>query len=458
MESRISLVLQNNPLKPHNQARNSIEYTILKHETNEMKSVPWDPNFIEFPEILVNKKFLETLYQHPQMPKLSDEFKYNLLVFYLYLITSAIIILLSAGALYSQDMLSLKALSFHMIWIFLVLLGAAIVFVMIIKNHYYRLHNRNLLSLLGLAWIIYLILGNQGLLSTILKENNSSNHIHFSIGIVGFVYFFRLALFDSFKHFFVVIALTLVLGIVLSMSLSQAPKIEIINEFAMYALVLVLQLIESQKVWYRCSQLFLRAYLEDMQNNAMAEENQGNNQDLISYTEILVEKCEKVIKEISAIRKTIIYNDMKTRLKSTISVMKQIRKFLGRSAISETVQFADNSSIDFEDKEFISQNFLNVRKNVPERNRDRHGTLKDLIERKLHFSYSSTMLMENVNLLDTLGTEWNINMLTMSTQIGHTVSIIGKHLYHKWSLHELLNVNQDVAYRFFEHIEIVSHI
>ena len=152
---------------------------------------------------------------------------------------------------------------------------------------------------------------------------------------------------------------------------------------------------------YRTTQLFFRAYNEELK--VVNVENQGNGFDLISNTELIVEKCDRVIKDIQHTKQTIMYNDIKILLKKAIYSLKDIRKYLGHQGKSETINFNDNSHIDSQDKEFISQNFLSVSKMIPERHKEKRSTFKDIIERKPHFSYSASMLNDYINTLDKLG-------------------------------------------------------
>jgi hypothetical protein len=328
---------------------------------------------------------------------------------------------------------------------------------MVLKKDYWLINNQFLMSIFACFWYFYLIISNQGVISRLFDDSNSGPKLHFSILMVGFIYFYRLVVFDSFIHILIPVSGTMILGIVLSMTLSQSSRADILNDYIQYTLILALHLIDSQKVSFRASQLFFRYYNEEVKNYNQEDENYGSNLELVSNTELVVEKCEKVIKEIEYTRKTIIYKDIKDRLKLTTTTLKEIKKYLGRYARSETINFAENSNIPMEDKEFITQNFLNINKSHA-RSRDRHGTLRDYIERKLHFSFSQSMLIENVNILDTVGQNWNLDMLDFNSKLGHSISAIGKHLYHRWCIGDLLSITEEIAFRFFEHLEIVSFI
>lgn len=456
--ARASLNLEIKELPMHNQARNSIQYSLLNHETNEFKTLPIDPNLMTFSDRRINNKYLQTLYLEPYKLGLSREFEYNLIIFYLYITFTSIVILGTSGFYYSQGLMCYNIFIFHVTCIFFILIFAYVLLIGISRSIHFRLNNRNLLCVLGCLWCFYLIIGSQNIINKIIGEDDLESRMHFSIAIVGFVYYYRLVIFDSFKHVMIPIVGYIVLAIVMDMVFSQSTKTEVVSEYFLCVIVLILQIVECQKVSSRSLQLFFRYYNEELKGQIIEEGDQGSVLEVVSNTELIVDKCEKVIKEVENVRKVIIYNDIKSRMKLSISMLREIKKYLGKYGRSETVRFADNSNMDIEDKEFISQNFLNVKKPINERSKERHGTLRDFVERRSHFSLSAAILSENVGLLETLGRDWNFDTLDLHQKLGRSISLIGKHLFHKWCLGDLLSTTQDVAYRLFENIEIVRYI
>ena len=165
-----------------------------------------------------------------------------------------------------------------------------------------------------------------------------------------------------------------------------------------------MQAIESQSISFRTSQLYYRVYTEELNNIDIEEDEelyQEHNIELISSSELIVEKCDRVIKEIQLTRKKIMFNDLKIRLKQAIFSLKIIRKFLGHQERSEVIKFNNNSNIDSQDKEFISQNFLAATQLMPARSKWRKKTFEDMIE--TNSSYSKTISNESLKILDSLG-------------------------------------------------------
>ena len=440
---------------PHSQARNSVHYTILRHDTNEVNTIPLDQNLLTFRDSNITMKFFQVLYTNQEDSEISHEFSQNIIKFYLYLLLTLGIIIYSVESLYAARVYSYNVMIIHVICIFVIFAYSLVVLFLVIRTRYFLLHNRGLFCGLGCIFYMYLVLVNQDLLQRYLKEEQNATSINLSVVIVGFTYYFRLILFDSFKHLLVPLFFVICCSIFLNLQVSAQNTTEIIANYLFFTLYLILQLVESHLVSSRTNQLFFRNYSEELKHINNDGEEMGSNLELISKSELMVEKCDKIIKEIETTRKSIIYNDIKIRLKKTITALIEIKKYLGHSWRSETINFNDNSQIDVDDKEFISQNFLTASKLVPERTRGRQGTLRDMIERRPHFSYSSSMLIEYVNILETLGLEWNFDTMQLQQLTNRSISIIGKHLFQKWFLKDVLCIEQEIAYRFFEHIEIV---
>ena len=106
--ARSSLV--SGSIELHSQARNSVQYIILKHDGNEFNEIPLNPNLLTFNAQKIHSKFLHTLYSNPNSSEISKEFSDNLIKFYLYLLLTSTIILFSVGKLYSESNLSYNTL------------------------------------------------------------------------------------------------------------------------------------------------------------------------------------------------------------------------------------------------------------------------------------------------------------------------------------------------------------
>ena len=418
--ARSSLV--SGSIELHSQARNSVQYIILKHDGNEFNEIPLNPNLLTFNAQKIHSKFLHTLYSNPNSSEISKEFSDNLIKFYLYLLLTSTIILFSVGKLYSESNLYYNTLWFHIICIFSIQKFGLIILFLVTKKRYFLLNSPQLFCIIGCIWFIYLIISNEYVLYKLLGEKISSAKINFPVILISFIYYYRLIQFDSFRHVIFPIVIVLILSITINLALSPNYSTEIISEYSLIAIYLILQAIESQSISFRTSQLYYRVYTEELNNIDIEEDEelyQEHNIELISSSELIVEKCDRVIKEIQLTRKKIMFNDLKIRLKQAIFSLKIIRKFLGHQERSEVIKFNNNSNIDSQDKEFISQNFLAATQLMPARSKWRKKTFEDMIE--TNSSYSKTISNESLKILDSLGHDWNFDMLELYSRTNRSI-------------------------------------
>lgn len=300
----------------HSQSRNSVHYTILRHETNEIKTIPVEENFLTFRDTNISSKFFQALYTDPESSMISSEFSQNLIKFYLYLFLTLAIIIYSVASLYLSKVYSYNVMTIHFICIFVIFAYSSVVLGLVLRTRYFLFHNRTLLCILGCIFYAYLVVLNQDLLQRYLNEEENTVSINFSAVIVGFTYYFRLVLFDSFKHLLFPLLFVIISSIFLNLLFSAQNSTEIITNYLLYTFFLILQLIESHLVSSRTAHLFFRNYSEELKHIDSDAEDVGSPLELISKSELMVEKCECIIKEIQTIRKSIIYNDIKIRLKA----------------------------------------------------------------------------------------------------------------------------------------------
>ena len=444
----------------YEEAKHPHFYTILRHESQEIFALPVNPNSMLFKESTLNFRCFQALYKDPLKQKPSKEFIYNLIVFYIYLTISAVILLGSILIFYNQGGISQSAFTFHLIFILAILTLAYVFLYLIHSNTYAFYKNRTLFLLIGICWYSYLILGNQNLLSKELDLPTTANRLPFSVAMVGFMYYYRLIIFDSYRHTIFILFFALVLNIFLTMAISPVDVTEKLCEYFMVSLVLILQTIDSYKVSMNLANIFYRLNNEEEKTQGINEREQnGNSKNVAEFrseAELVVEKCDYVIKEIENTKKVIIFKEIKERLKNSIKSLKGIRKFLGRSEGRDNININNHSSIDEDDKEFIAQNFLNLTQFAPDRSATRRVTLKSLLTRRIRFSLSHQSLVDSFSQLESLGQDWNFDVFSLHEKAGSTASIIGKHLFHKWEISEMLGVSQDTYYRLFENIELVS--
>ena len=223
--------------------------------------------------------------------------------------------------------------------------------------------------------------------------------------MIGFIYYYRIILFDYHRYIVFIISFTLILNGILTFYLSPENTTEKTCEYLLTSLVLILQAIESYKVSMNSANIFYRLFTEEERNVIAEEDHKEANVEFISESEIAVEKCDKIIKEITNTKKIIIFKEVRDRLKSSIRSLRSIRKYLGRGEGPAAISLNQKSQIDDEDKQFIVQNFLNITKFTPDRYLTRNLSLKDLLNRKERVSYSVNALVESYSQLESLGSD-----------------------------------------------------
>ena len=439
----------------YSQAKHSPYYSLLRHETQEIFSIPINPNLLIFNDRKVQYRYFKALYLDPTTNGPSKEFSYNLMTFYIYFTLTAIMLLSSAISLSFENNYPHQFLWFHLAFIISILIYAYICLYLTYSNQFFLNQNRFFFLILGMLWYLYLIIGNQNVLFKIINLQQSENKISFSVAMVSFIYYYRIILFDYHKYIVYIVGFTLITYGMLMVIVSPSDTTEKICEYSLTCLALILQAIESYKVSMNSANIFYRLYSEEERHVVVEEEHNSSSLEFISGSEIAIKKCDNVIKEIINTKRIIIFKEIRDRLKRTISLV-SIKKYLGRGEGAEIIGLNDKSQIDEEDKQFIAQNFLNLTKFAPEAHLSRHLTLKDLINRKLRFSYSHDALLESYSQLESLGSDWNFNIFTLDEKIGSTISIIAKHYYQKWSVEDILKVSREIFFRLFENIEIVS--
>jgi hypothetical protein len=197
-------------------------------------------------------------------------------------------------------------------------------------------------------------------------------------------------------------------------------------------------------------------YKEELKNKVKDDVNRTSNAELISGSELVIEKCDKVILEIKNAKRIIFFNDIRERLRSAIKAIVSIKKYLGHLGVNdEVISISDTANIDDQDKQFLAQNFLSITRYVPEKHMSRHLTLKDLISQKQRISLSMSALETGAEVLQSIGFDWNLDIFKLSSELKDPLSLIGKHFFYRWDIGEVLNVDRQIFFGLCETIEIV---
>lgn len=438
------------------QAKHPSEYSILKHDNNEIPFIPVDPNLLFFRDKTMQNRYFEILYIGQTTNTISKEFRYNLLSFFIYLTGFMLIALGVAISLFKDQKISINQLIFHLSCIFFILFYAYSLLFCILKSIRIVRINRVLFMLLGFLTYLYMIFGATEILSSFAEDDNNSGKIPMTAGIIGFTYSYRRILFDSYRH--IVLTLIPILIIYLSINLiySEIFTYSIIGEFAAIALFVITQIIETHVVENRTIQLFYR--MEREQDTFSDDEthkpnNENENSYFHSVIELIINKCDFIMKEIKYATSVIIFKDVKNRLKNAQNEISVIRNKVSKLDYIETFEIT-SQDIDEDDREFISQNYLNV---SPLPNKNSRLTKDANIEsQNTSFIFNSKLLtQEVVSYISKLGFEWNFNIFYVNEKTGRSISVLAVYLFKKLNIEEILCCSEQEFLNYFDNLEKV---
>lgn len=440
----------------HTQARNPVIYNILQNDTQDNFLLPLNSNSLNFNDKEIQNSYFETLYLEENERGLSTEFKQNLLYFYLFYTITSLIITSTVISFHSQDLMTIEELRFHILCIIFILVLAFLILLLVHKVSFGLFYNKFLFLALGICFNTYVIIAHHGTMFRVLDVEKSGFEMASIFYVCWFCYFFRLVTFDNHKFVLFLSTYSSLFFLIFQFSLSSSSITQKFSDYFSLTLILSLNSIESYKVSLRSMKIFYRTYQEDLKHRVEDATNRTSNAELISGSELVIEKCDKVIQEIQNAKRIIIFKDIRDRLRSTIQSLTSIKKYLGHLAVNdEVISISDTANIDDQDKQFLAQNFLNITKFVQEKHMNRHLTLKDLLSQKQRISLSMNALAHGAEILESIGNDWNLDIFKLELLLKDPLALIGKHFYYRWDIGDVLHVDREVFFRLCETIEIV---
>lgn len=452
---------RNNKQNPENrdiykQAKNSPIYWLLKNDTEELMSLPFNTNSLQFRDKEINAKYFKELYIDRFDNSLSSEFKQNLVEFYVYFSCTVLGIVGSMVAYYETGKIAKEFLNFHLAFCFILLAYSYALLGLVVRTRYFLLRSRELFASLNVMFVSYVVLGHHKVLPSVLSCEETETSLPSTLIIASFAYFYRNVTFDYYKYVVFTSVYASVLFIIVQTTLSTASLSEKFVEYFFLTLFLTFISVESYKVSVRAALIFFRVHYEDIKNKPYETFSKESNEEFKSGSELIIEKCDQIISEIKHTKSLIFFKDVRDRLKSSIKSLVSIKKYLGHSGMKdEIINISDSAKIDDQDKQFLVQNFLEATQFLPIGQYTRVMTLKDLLATKPRMSLSMKTLQDNTEALEKIGSDWNFDIFTLSAQAGGPLSIIAKHFFYKWDISKILRTELDTYFRLFENIEIV---
>ncbi|CAG9314178.1 unnamed protein product [Blepharisma stoltei] len=431
-------------------------YGLLGHENHENQSIPINPNLLWFTSPYMEDKFIKSIYCDRKDHKtLSLEFRSTLLVFYLYLTLYITILIAFSILLNADNEMADSNLRFQLIFLSAILIISYMILYSFHKSTFCLYHCRFFLMLLGFLFLIYLIVGDERVLSGMLSEDYHKSSIPSTLGVICWIIMMRNILFDSFYLVGILCVSSIVLFLSFSLSYSPLNDYSIIAECAIMVLFLGLQVIEAHKFDYRSRQLFYRAERE--RENFYIPEVDVSMQDVIkSEIEHLVNSCDSIKNDIKYGYSVVMFKDVKNRLKNASIEVEKVKRRIAHGHYYKEIRFQEAPDIDKEDIEFINQNYMEVRQTqdafeimVPKK----FTFTEDETKNKKAFPFRNYGASELESVLSTIGRNWNFDIWFIYNATGSSIFVIAKYLLKKWNLNETFNIPESVSDLYFKTIE-----
>lgn len=431
----------------------SANYQVCNHEKYENRTLPVNLNIMKFIQNKPNERLVKVLYQDPENEAPSQEFKANLIYFYVF----TLIYLLSLGVfsvlLYNSKYLSTKHLQIHMICLVIIGIFSIIILIFMLRSKKIILKSRNFFLALVSCMNFYLILADERILHKLTGEDYHDNRLPLSIGLVCNIVMARVVLFDYFLYVFILGITSCIMFLTTHLALSGYSIYSTLAEASVISLFIVLQIIECYRVDYRIKQIFWRQEQEAVEegSRSLLKESYGVPGVNIESENVLV-RCDNITSNLKQISRVVIYKDVKKLLKKSLSDIDQIKRKVAHGGF-ETSRIELSPAIDYEDREFITQNFMELNS---VRNTLHQGTLSELSDRVRAFPFSRYGVNELESVLSSLGKNWSFDIFFIYDSTGHSISMVSRYLLQKWSIAENSRISEDTATRYFEELENVN--
>ena len=428
----------------------SSHYKILNHESFEQNDLPYNPNTLFFKNNRLNMK-LEKALKIDSFTKvsLSGEFKYNLIVFYIFVNIFILIFALFVILMYFSTDLAIEILRINLIALSILFVAGNFGLYLISKNRNFVLKSRTYFIFLIGGICTYLILTPQNMLEAFFSTSLPCAGLPNILTLGCMASIARLILFDNYFSFLLLSLYVCSLHLSTHLAFSTNSVYSTLCEFSILVLFFGLNVVDSQLVDIKTRQLFWRIYQEQESSKNITKSN-----DLIRKNSkiSLHERCQLVKSELKHVASTIMYKDLKDSIKKALANLDFIQKNL--DATEENMFEIDrDSEMDEDDKQFIFQNYAK-RDEVKMTRRDAKSmTIMDVPQKYFEFTFSPYGVNELESAFNTLGKNWTFDIWFVHNVTNHSVYIMGKYLFQKYNLSEFLKITEEMQDNFFLSLE-----
>ncbi|CAG9332212.1 CHK1_7 [Blepharisma stoltei] len=432
---------------------NSAHYTIYEHQPHEAPNIPINQNVLNFTNRQLESKYFAALYiNKDDKDRFSFEFKGNLTIYFIFYSAFLVIKTGSILIINYQGNLAQSHYLFH-ISCLIFLFCVAYLLLMLLKLYDICFeYNRTIFSSLTFFAILYLIIGEERILSGITKENfNGDFPINIPF-IMGFAVCLKLVLFNNFRHFSSVGLSTIILYLILSLCLSESRIWTFLTEYFALLIFICFQLFETWQLDYRTRQLFYRKVKEeaDVYQNKNIKEYVKYDEGIKSEVELVVKTCETIREIIKKARSVIMFKDIKSSLKEASNQLNFVQQKIARGLLMNESRL--DLSIDADDRAFLSQNFMDV-KSSPSATQSRRPTAQQMIENALEFPFGDYGLTELEGVLTGVGKNWNFDIWFVYNATGHSIFILSKYLFDNFHIKQEFLIPDKFIENYFKSLE-----
>lgn len=432
-------------------------YAMQNHEEYEMKTLPLNYNNLNFDK-LVNQQLVESLYlEKRNTTHLSKEFKSNLIYFYIYYTFYIGTILGLNTLLYYEGSVNSSHYQIHIICNS-ILLVLAYTILILLRHQWVLIRVRECFLTLGFFTYIYFILADGKSLYTFTGENYNPNEIPLIIGLITLGPMLKIILFDSFLYILITGLSASIIFLCVRLPFTPDSRYTALSEISLTVIFIMIQIIETHRVDLRIKHIFWRREKEIImkkeKNSEIGLKSLGINSDV----EIIVDMCDQINKKLKDIGKVIMYKDIKIVLKESVAFIEKIK---WKIAHNKDVKVIIDSNIDDDDREYIEQNCLEIKKgskDKSEKNGKFEKKLSDISEMVSKKASARFSYQDVEGAIATFGINWNFDIWFVFESTGESISLVASHILSKWNLFDLFKVSRDSSQRYFENIQNVRNI
>lgn len=430
-------------------------FEVNKPLEDEKLQLPLDPNLLNFHEQSMNNLYMKYLFFDKSGKKLSDGLYGNLLIFYLNLCLICACYLIFSVIAYSNNKMCWTHLIFHISWNITLVILSLSVLPLLKHPEFFVKHIRCIYLGISLLVYTYLIIGNAYVLNSISEADQSEYSLPMNIAVIAYSITLRHVLCHNFVGILLISTFLILEYIAASFGSDKAFNLSNFNEFFAVLFFVILQVIDTQHTEINLKKSFYIGLRNDRSyKTSISNRNEDLESNFHTETELLIQSCDKVKKTLKHACSIIFFKDIKEKLKLAQFEIEHIKNIISKSNCLKEVKVEPRPDMDPEDKEFISQNYLEISFGTPpERSSATEVTVFELKNHEKTFPFSNYGIEKLESVLSQLGKNWSFDIWFVYDTTGQSVGIAGKYLFEKWQLNEFLGVDKECSDGFFQRLE-----